>query len=328
MLTSNAPVHASSHPDLEVGTPSVNDATLYTGNSFTLSVTVTNAGDGASEATTLRYYRSTDSTISTSDTAQGTESVGALAADGTSDHDGGMTAPSDAGTYYYGACVDSVTGESDTSDNCSTAVTVTVNARPDLVVDKPGQDMKVRPGATFTLSPKVRNIGDAESSATTLRYYSRYTVREEYGQAPMGQDTEVGTDAIGALAPGGESGTVHRVDRAYDTRRIQGSLFLRRLRGQGGRRARHDEQLLESHRSESPVPAGTDGVGQRQGYGGKPPAEVRILGDYHQRGRRGCQRVQLQHSVPLLPVDRRHYHGVGHEAGRGLVWGGCSLRDR
>ena len=81
VMASNAPVHASSHPDLEVGTPSVDDATLYTGNSFTLSVTVTNAGDGASEATTLRYYRSTDSTITTSDTAQGSESVGALAAE-------------------------------------------------------------------------------------------------------------------------------------------------------------------------------------------------------------------------------------------------------
>ena len=30
-----------------------------------------------------------------------------------------MTAPSTAGTYYYGACVDAVAGESDTTDNCS-----------------------------------------------------------------------------------------------------------------------------------------------------------------------------------------------------------------
>ncbi len=225
MMTSNTPVHATSSPDLEVGSPSVNDATLYTGNSFTLSVTVTNAGDVASEATTLRYYRSTDSTISTSDTAQGTESVGALAADGTSDHYGGLTAPSTAGTYYYGACVDSVTGESDTSDNCSTAVTVTVNARPDLVVDKPGQDMKVRPGATFTLSPKVRNIGDAESSATTLRYYSRYTGREEYGQVLNPPDVEVGTDAIGALAPGGESAQSIELTAPTTLGEYQGAYF-------------------------------------------------------------------------------------------------------
>ena len=39
-----------------------------------------------------------------------------------------LTAPSTPGTYYYGACVDSVSGESDTRNNCSSAVTVTVSA--------------------------------------------------------------------------------------------------------------------------------------------------------------------------------------------------------
>ena len=71
VLTTSTPVHANSAPDLEVGTPSVDDATLYTGNQFTLAVTVTNSGDGASEATRLRGYRSTDSTITTSDTEEG-----------------------------------------------------------------------------------------------------------------------------------------------------------------------------------------------------------------------------------------------------------------
>ena len=100
VTTSNTPVLANSAPDLEVGTPSVDDATLYTGNRFTLSVTVTNAGDGASEATTLRGYRSTDSTITTSDTEEGSQTVSALAAAGTSSFYHGLTAPSEAGTYY------------------------------------------------------------------------------------------------------------------------------------------------------------------------------------------------------------------------------------
>ncbi len=76
---------------------------------------------------------------------------------------------------------------------------------PDLVVTKPGVDMRVRPGATFTLAPTVRNIGDAESAATTLRYYSGYTGSEEYGQSIGGLDVEEGTDGIGALSAGGES---------------------------------------------------------------------------------------------------------------------------
>ena len=58
----------------------------------------------SAEATTLRYYRSTDWTITTSDTEVGTDAVGALAAAGTSDQLISLTAPSETGTYYYGAC--------------------------------------------------------------------------------------------------------------------------------------------------------------------------------------------------------------------------------
>ena len=39
-----------------------------------------------------------------------------------------LTAPWTAGTYYYGACVDAVAGESDTTNNCSTSVQVEVSA--------------------------------------------------------------------------------------------------------------------------------------------------------------------------------------------------------
>ena len=98
-----------------------------TGGSLTLSATVNNGGDGSSVATTLRYYRSTDSTITTSDTAVGTDAVGTLAASGASDESIGLTAPSTAGTYYYGACVDAVSDESDTTNHCSSSLSITVN---------------------------------------------------------------------------------------------------------------------------------------------------------------------------------------------------------
>ena len=114
-------------PDLAVGSPSVSDGSPDAGASFTLSATVRNAGDGRSAATTLRYYRSSDVTITTGDTAVGTDAVGALAASGTSSESISLTAPSSAGTYYYGACVDTVSGESDTANNCSSAVRVTVS---------------------------------------------------------------------------------------------------------------------------------------------------------------------------------------------------------
>ena len=113
-------------PDLEAGA-SVDDDSPEEGGSFKLSATVTNTGDGQSASTTLRYYRSRDASIAASDVQVGTDAVGALAAGGSSDASVDLTAPSTAGTYYYGACVDAVPGESDTTNNCSGAVSVTVS---------------------------------------------------------------------------------------------------------------------------------------------------------------------------------------------------------
>ena len=117
-------------PDLVVQTPSVDDATLETGATFTLSATVAHAGNWYSTPTTLRYYKSTDATITTEDTEVGTDEVDGLFqsswASGSSEESIDLTASSTVGTYYYGACVDSVTAESDTTNNCSSSVTVTV----------------------------------------------------------------------------------------------------------------------------------------------------------------------------------------------------------
>ncbi len=187
-------------PDLAVGTPSVDDSSPTTGASFTLSATVGNQGDGPSASTTLRYYRSTNSSISSSDTAVGTDSVGGLAALGTSAESTSVTAPSTAGTYYYGACVDSVSGESDTTNNCSVSVAVAVSAAPDLVVGAPTvSDSSPTAGASFTLSATVRNRGSGSSAATTLRYY------QSTDATITTSDTEVGTDSVSGLLRDGDS---------------------------------------------------------------------------------------------------------------------------
>ena len=115
-------------PDLVVQSPSVSDNNVASGATFTLGATVRNQGNGSSATTTLHYYRSTDATVSTSDTEVGTDAVRGLAAGRASDESINLAASSDAGTYYYGACVDAVTGESDTGNNCSAAVSITVAA--------------------------------------------------------------------------------------------------------------------------------------------------------------------------------------------------------
>ena len=126
----------SGGPDLIVESPSVSNDTVTPGQSFTLSATVRNQGNGQSAATTLRYYRSTDATITTSDTPAGTDQVSTLSTSGISDESIPLTAPNTPGTYYYGACVESVGSESNTANNCSKGVRLTVGFERENTFDQ------------------------------------------------------------------------------------------------------------------------------------------------------------------------------------------------
>ena len=201
-------VEAPTYPDLSVGSPSVSDSSPETGGAFTLSATVSNQGDGVAPATTLRYYRSTDATITTSDTAVGTDTVGALSPSGTSARSISLTAPSTAGTYYYGACVDAVTDESDTTNNCSASVQVGVSEprqggtqtpqrRPDLAVVAFFLASGVHdgaPGRSLTFQGRIRNVGNVVSPATTLRFY------RSRNPTITTDDTLLDTVAVGTIA--------------------------------------------------------------------------------------------------------------------------------
>ena len=193
-------------PDLEI----LSIETLVDGvgntyplESFQVEASVLNDGDGPSEATTLRIYRSADTTVDASDTEVGTAPVAGLAAAEDADTALNVRSPLTSGTYYYGACVDAVAGESDTSNNCSAAARVTVaepGRPPDLVVVSPSiSDSSPNAGAEFTLSATVRNRGEGPSAATTLRYYLSSNDRISTGAR------EVGMAAVAGLAAGGES---------------------------------------------------------------------------------------------------------------------------
>ena len=193
---------AAPAPDLVVDRPTLSESAPTAGARFTLSATVRNQGSGSSSSTTLRYYRSTDSAITNSDTSVGTDSVSGLNSSGSGDESINLTAPSTPGTYYYGVCVDAVTGESDTTNNCSAGVTVVVGAAPapDLVVDTPTVDKSApAAGARFTLTATVRNQGNGPSAFTTLRYY------RSTDSTITASDTELGTDSVSGLRSSGSS---------------------------------------------------------------------------------------------------------------------------
>ena len=187
-------------PDLTISSASAHPPSPLTGQSFDIEARVRNRGTATSAATTLRYFRSTDSTISTSDTEIGTDAVGAISRRASSDATVvTLTAPETARTYYYGACVDSVSGELYTDNNCSSGIRVTVRARvPDLVVESPSvSDDTPTSEGTFVLSASVRNSGTAASAATTLRFY------RSDNRSITTNDTQVGTAAVSALAVDG-----------------------------------------------------------------------------------------------------------------------------
>ena len=198
-------------PDLVVESPSVSNSDPAIGAMITLSATARNGGATASAGTTLRFYRSMDATITTTDTEVEIQPVAALSPSDSSAHSISLEAPATAGTYYYGACVDAVAGESDIANNCSTSVQVDVSEmqsedsqlpvqrRPDLVVFSvtSGTFVGGPPGSSFTLRGRIRNDGDVESAATTLRFYS------SRNQTITTTDTSVGAVAVGALAASG-----------------------------------------------------------------------------------------------------------------------------
>ncbi|MDE0446916.1 MAG: hypothetical protein OXH96_09615 [Spirochaetaceae bacterium] len=172
---------ASPRPDLVVELPAVNDGSPVAGASFSFSATVRNTGDGDAAAATLRVYRSDDAAITSSDEQVGAAAIPELAASESSPASVELSAPSSSGTYYYGACVHAVAEESDTTNNCSAAVPVTVQAAHVPASGPPGPDLVVKRfwvntasppiGGIFELWADVRNRGGGTSPYTILRFY-------------------------------------------------------------------------------------------------------------------------------------------------------------
>ena len=189
-------VGATVSPDLIVQTIAADKTTLEPGESFEIQARVWNKGKAVSDATTLRYCLSTDDTISLSDTEVGSDRVDALSGRGASaprrrsDLSQTLTAPDTPGVHYYGVCIDAVTDESDTTNNCSDAIAITVEAPPpdpamsadpmliprsedpDLLISLRRVDRStIKLGQGVRLHITLTNRGMRAAPATIIRYY-------------------------------------------------------------------------------------------------------------------------------------------------------------
>ncbi len=207
-LASEQRVTVNGRPDYIVESISVSKTTLDPGGSFTLTATVRNQGLGApTSSPDLDYYRSTDARISSRDRWVDNDRVSKLDRNETGRESVSLTAPTEPGVYYYGACVSDVRNESNTSNNCSAAVAITVRpattpvitGSPDLVVSlsSTSNNSLVDPNENVMLSATVRNQGAADApSSTTLRYYLSTDA------AISSDDQQIGTDSVRSLRNG------------------------------------------------------------------------------------------------------------------------------
>ena len=169
-------------PDLVVQSPSVSAATLTPGQAFTLNVTVHNQGDEQAAATMLRYYRSNNATITASDTEVGTDAIDALDTSATSAQSIALTAPTGGGSgvYFYGACVASVSGESNTDNNCSSAVRITVSGQ-ESPEDDDGSEEAAERGEDVTEDFFIREPSQAVRETFELTsFYQQWIDVEGY----------------------------------------------------------------------------------------------------------------------------------------------------
>ena len=165
--------------------------------SFTFRSWVRNNGNAESATTTLRFYRSVRRSIEPTNTLVGSVAVGPLAASGGTSSELllSLTAPATTGTYYYGACVDPVAGESDTNNNCTLYLTITVDGPPpDLAVSTPNVT-EISLDGTFWLAATVHNQGAGGSASATVRY------KRSIDGTITTSDTTVGTDEAPTMIP-------------------------------------------------------------------------------------------------------------------------------
>ena len=165
-------VRSAGAPDLQVPTVTPTSVTGSPGDTVWATFTLRNSGSAASAATTVRVLISSDANISESDAEIDDFQIRALNAEETLTRQLGLILAVTEGTGYWGICIEAVPGESNTGNNCSQGVRVTVRASggPDLeFTGISPRTVIVTSGTAFTLKPIVANTGGATAPATKIK---------------------------------------------------------------------------------------------------------------------------------------------------------------
>lgn len=201
-----AEIAAPTAPDLRVQGVATSTISATPGSSIQIDATIINDGNSNAGATTARFLTSNDSTISTADTLEVSASISALSAGASRSTSASFALPDREGSVWVGICVDAVSGETNTSNNCSTGIEVALAtaAQPDLAVDAiSANPTQVAPSGSTTLSATLINRGEARSDGSTIRFL------RSTNSTITTSDTQIATASLGALSAGARS-TINR----------------------------------------------------------------------------------------------------------------------
>lgn len=126
-IRNNAP--STTTPDLSVSAIQTNRQELDANEPFSISTMLNNLGTTSSAAGRLIFLLSTDSTITLADTALAESATDGLLAGESKLYTSDSLLLSDAGEFWLGACVVSVTGETNITNNCTQGLSITVNEK-------------------------------------------------------------------------------------------------------------------------------------------------------------------------------------------------------
>lgn len=136
------------------------------GESIAFSYTIANIGDAEASASSVQFYLSTNSTISTEDTLLGTQSVAALAAGTSATGSVSYTVPTtlSSGTYTFGMIVDSGSAVTEASEENNSNRGDGLD-RDEVVLD-PGLPNLI--GAGFDATPEPISVDDTMSISYSI----------------------------------------------------------------------------------------------------------------------------------------------------------------
>ena len=209
-----APQPPAKAPDLVISSFTANPPTISSGQTVSLSATITNSGNATADSIILRYHRSPNNSISDSGTPIATDDISRISAGSTSEATFDVIGHS-SGTMYYWACVVPIANESNKANNCATTAIKITGPQPDISVSSfSASPTIISSGGVVNLAFTITNSGNLAANSITLRYHRSQSDNTSDSGTPIatGDISSLSADSsnnVTASVTGHSSGTMY-----------------------------------------------------------------------------------------------------------------------